>query len=251
MDFDLNVARPPVPFLLSPGSSILREIFLPFSITLFALIMPHHRPKRLALSQLDVQSRADQPLPAAVTAFLSDAGARIDAFFDLWNSSRNLGFFPSDYESVYAVLRAIRESNPEATRLCEWGSGFGVIAGLGATLGYETCGIEIDGRCVSASRALLKDHNLDVAILEGSFVPEEYAEQQEMNSDGMGTILWGPGAIDEVDVEIEDFDIIFAFPWPDEEEMYSDLFARYAAVGAILVTYSALNGIRAQRKVRG
>jgi hypothetical protein len=192
-----------------------------------------------------------QPLPAAVAAFLSDASARIEAFFDLWNKSRNLGFFPSDFETVYPVIKAIRESNPEATRLCEWGSGFGVIAGLGAMLGYQACGIEIDKRCVAASRSLLEDHGLDVAILEGSFVPEEYAEQREPTSDGTGTVLSGPGAIDEVDVEIEDFDLIFAFPWPDEVEMYSDLFARYASVGAILVTYGALDGIRVQRKVEG
>jgi predicted O-methyltransferase YrrM len=211
-------------------------------------------PPRLkchALSEIEVQPSAAPPLPPVVAAFLSDAGARIDAFFDLWTKARNLGFFPSDYEPVYAVLKALRESNPEATRLCEWGSGFGVVAGLGALLGYEACGIEIDRRCVTASRSLLKDHGLDVTILEGSFVPEEFAEKQEPNADGTGTVLCGPGAIDEVDVEIDNFDLIFAFPWPDEQEMYYDLFARYAAVGAILVTYSALEGIRVQRKVKG
>ena len=212
---------------------------------------PPHRLKCSALSQVAVHPSTAERLPSVVTAFLSDAGARIDAFFDLWRTSRNLGFFPSDYESVYGVLKSLRESNPEATRLCEWGSGFGVIAGLGTILGFEACGIEIDRRCVNASRSLLKDHGLDCEILEGSFVPEQYAEQKEMNTAGFGTILCGPGAIDEVDVEIEDFDLIFAFPWPDEQEMYSDLFARYAAVGAFLVTYSALDGICVQRKMKG
>jgi hypothetical protein len=209
-----------------------------------------HRLKYCALSKVEVHSSTAEPLPAVVTAFLSDASARIDAFFDLSNRSSNWGFVPSDYEAVYAVLKSIRESNPEARRLCEWGSGFGVIVGLGTILGYEACGIEIDGRCVIASRSLLEDHGLDAEILEGSFVPEQYAEQNEMDTDGAGTVLCGPGAIDEVDVEIEDFDLIFAFPWPDEQEMYFDLFARYAAVGAILVTYSALDGIRVHRKMR-
>ncbi len=212
--------------------------------------MPPHRLKRSVLAQVEVHPGAAQRLPNVVTAFLADAGARIDAFFDLWKNSRSLGFFPSDYESVYAVLKSIRESNPEVTRLCEWGSGFGVIAGLGTILGYEACGIEIDGRCVTASRSLLEDHGLDAEILEGSFVPEGYAEQ-EMDTGGPGTVLGGPGAIDEVDVEIADFDLIFAFPWPDEQEMYFDLFARHAAVGAILVTYSALDGICVQRKMKG
>jgi predicted O-methyltransferase YrrM len=210
--------------------------------------MPPRRLKSSALTQVEVKPSALQDVPGKVAAFLSDAGARIDAFFDRWKHSRNLGFFPSDYESVYAVLKSIRESNPEATRFCEWGSGFGVIAGLATFLGYEACGIEIDRRCVASSRALLEDHGLATEILEGSFIPEEYAELEEMSADGTGTVLSGPGAIDEVDVEIENFDLIFAFPWPDEQEMYFDLFARHASVGAILVTYSALDGILVQRK---
>lgn len=214
----------------------------------------HRLPRRLkssALCPVEVRPGTGQPIPAAVRAFLSDAAARIDAFFDRWSHSKSLGFFPSDYDSVYGVLKSLRESNPEGTRLCEWGSGFGVIAGLGTMLGYKSWGIEIDARCVDASRSLLKDHGLHAEILEGSFIPEEYAEQVETNTDGVGTVLSGAGAVDEVDVEIEDFDLIFAFPWPDEQEMYFDLFTRYAAVGAILVTYSALDGLRVQQKMKG
>jgi hypothetical protein len=58
-----------------------------------------------------------------------------------------------------------------------------VIAGLGTLLGYEACGIEIDGRCVIASRSLLQDHGVDTEILEGTFIPESYAESREMNTD--------------------------------------------------------------------
>jgi len=214
--------------------------------------MALHRARHTALSLVEVHVETDPRLPSEVAAFLADAGARIDAFFDRWKKASSLGFFPSDYEPVYAVLKSIRKSDPGATRLCEWGSGFGVIAGLASTLGYEACGIEIDRRCVIASRSLLKDHGLEVEILEGSFIPEEYAERKwTVASDGTGTILCGAGAIDEVDVEIADFDVIFAFPWPDEEEMYFDLFSLYAAVGSLLVTYSAIEGICVQRKTEG
>ncbi len=211
--------------------------------------MPPRKRRRAPLAQLVVRPDATRPVPPLVTSFLADAGTRIDAFFELWRRSRNLTFFPSDYELVYGVLRALRESNPEATRLCEWGSGFGVIAGLGAMLGFESSGIEIDARCVAASRSLLEDHKLQVSILEGSFVPEQYIADEQLSDGDTRTALSGAGAIDEVDVEIADFDVVFAFPWPDEEEMYFDLFRRYASVGAILITYSALEGVRVQRKV--
>lgn len=213
--------------------------------------MRSRRAKYVTLTQIEVHPSSEHPLPDAVVAFLSDAGARIDAFFELWSKSSNLGFVPSDYEAVYAVPKSIRESNPGVTRLCEWGSGFGVVVGLATILGYDAVGIEIDRRCVNESRSLLADHGLRGEILEGSFVPERYAVRHDVNTNGLGTILFGSRGIDEVDVEIEDFDLVYAFPWPDEQEMYSDLFARHAAVGAILVTYSALEGIRVKRKTRG
>ena len=43
--------------------------------------------------------------------------------------------------------------------------------------------------------------------------------------------------MDEVDIGIEDFELIFAFPWPGEETLFFDLFETYAARGAHLMTY--------------
>jgi hypothetical protein len=48
----------------------------------------------------------------------------------------------------------------------------------------------------------------------------------------------------------DDFDIIFAYPWPGEEQVIFDLFADNAAVGALLLTYLGQEGLRLQRKVK-
>ena len=45
--------------------------------------------------------------------------------------------------------------------------------------------------------------------------------------------------------------MVFAYPWPDEEWVIERLFRRYAAVGAVLVTYHGGEGFRVQRKTRG
>ncbi len=53
---------------------------------------------------------------------------------------------------------------------------------------------------------------------------------------------------DELGLEPTDFDLIFAYPWPGEEQVIYDLFDRFAAAGAVLITYHGVQGMRVQRK---
>jgi hypothetical protein len=43
---------------------------------------------------------------------------------------------------------------------------------------------------------------------------------------------------------------VFAYPWPGEEQVIFDLFADTASVGALLLTYHGIDGVRLQRKVK-
>ena len=110
-------------------------------------------------------------LPDDVVAFLREADLRVSQFV------RNspffaTGFAPSDYGTVYHALRAITEANlAPGTSLCEWGSGFGVVASLAAMLEFKVCGIEIERGLVDASRRLADDFGLPVEFVHGSFVP--------------------------------------------------------------------------------
>ena len=76
-------------------------------------------------------------------------------------------FVPSNYNLVYSVLSALPR-----TKLCEWGSGIGVVTGLAEILGFETIGIEINEPMVLASRQLLADFELKSPIVLGSFFDE-------------------------------------------------------------------------------
>ena len=60
----------------------------------------------------------------------------------------------------------------------------------------------------------------------------------------------GPDGYEELHLEPDDFDVIFAYPWPGEEQVIFDLFADCAAVGALLLTYHGQEGVRLQRKVK-
>jgi hypothetical protein len=159
-----------------------------------------------------------------------------------------LGFVPSDCHAAYATLLALRKRGG-VERFCEWGSGLGSVTGLAALLGYESVGIEIQPALVDASRALLAEYELDATVLEGSFIPESYDTTEHGLGGEMVTVLTGAGTRDDVDVDIDEFDLLFAFPWPGEEALYFDVFDRFAASGALLATYHGpCEGMQLRRK---
>lgn len=189
------------------------------------------------------------PLPSAAVQFLQAAMVRTAAWFARPGVVAGAGFLPSDYELVYRTLRTLRAVDRHARTLCEWGSGFGAVAGLAAQLGYAVYGIEIDAELVAHSRALHQDFDLDVTVVQGSFVPEDYARRERLSDLDTRTVMSGPDAYAEMDMALSDFDIVFAYPWPTEEEQYRDLFRSRADYGAVLLTYSSEEGVRAYRKV--
>ncbi len=110
-------------------------------------------------------------LPDDIAAFLREADLRVTQF--LRNSPlRATGFVPSDFTTVYHALQAITDENlAPGTSLCEWGSGFGVVASLAAMLEFVACGIEIEKDLVDASRRLAEDFGPSVEFVQGSFIP--------------------------------------------------------------------------------
>ena len=151
--------------------------------------------------------------------------------------------------AAHAALAWIREcSVAPGECFMEWGCGFGVVASIAAALGFESYGIEIDAELVQNARALARDFDLSPTIVEGSFVPVGGDDL----TDSMGEHAWlslgGPDGYDAIGLEPDDFDVIYAYPWPGEEHIVERLFERYAAAGAVLVTYRGLEGVCVQRK---
>ncbi len=193
-------------------------------------------------------------LPDDVVAFLHEADSRVSQF--VRNSAiRVTGFVPSDFVTVYHALRAITEANLAlGTSLCEWGSGFGVVASLAAMLGFQVCGIEIERDLVDASRRLADDFGLPVEFVHGSYVPsgaEAYVEETyaDNNAESFSLVTDADDAYAELGLDPDDFDVVFAYPWPGEESLITSLFEKYAAEEALLLMYNQYNSVRLLRKV--
>lgn len=188
-------------------------------------------------------------LPADVRAFLREAARRIDRLH-----ARSLlpGFVPCDFVRAYAALQGLTEGGAAPGNLfCEWGSGFGVVACLAAMLGFDAAGIEIESELVDAAQQLADDFELPVQFVCGSFIPPGGAALAR----SVGPFEWFTPEAGTTEEELGlgpgDFDVIFAYPWPDEEQLVEKLFERYAAAGAVLVTYHGVEELRLRRKRPG
>jgi hypothetical protein len=184
--------------------------------------------------------------PHDVQAFLREAGRRVERFRE---GRRLPGFVPSDFGAVYAGLQGLDEENLAPGRwFCEWGSGFGVAACLAALLGFDACGIEIEGELVDESRRLADDFGLPVQFARGSFLPAA-ADARACAAGGFAWLATGEVCGHQaLGLDPDDFDVIFAYPWPDEERLTAALFDRYARPGAVLATYHGGDAVRLRRR---
>jgi hypothetical protein len=196
--------------------------------------------------------RSDAPLPAEILQFLKAASERIDSYQEACPVP---GFVPSGFEEVYRVLRAMMDDEPgQQTKFCEWGSGFGVVASIASELGFQACGIEIEVELVEQAQSLARDFSIDVHFHQGSFIPpggERFAERAYVDSvDGIAWLTTDAQSdLRERELSPAEFDVIFAYPWPDEERAIELLFLRFAADGALLITHHANAEVRVRRKV--
>jgi hypothetical protein len=187
-------------------------------------------------------------MPPDVRRFLREANRRIDLFQE---GARVPGFVPSDFDSVYGLLRTLSESSlARGRQFCEWGSGFGVVACLAALLDFDAVGIEIEPALVREAQQLADDFEIPVEFVAGSYVPRG-ADRAAISD---GNYSWfTPDAdysYDELGLDPSDMDVVFVYPWPDEEPVTLQVFERYCSRGAILITHHGGADYRLRRNAK-
>lgn len=203
----------------------------------------------MRLLKVDVQLSGDA-LPEHVVRLLADAQHRVDQLEDQTRAAIP-AFVPSDFELAYRALVHIHSARlATGRRFIEWGSGIGAVTCLAALAGFNSVGIEIEPALVAIAEELAGAYEIDAQFALGSFVPHG----AEPRLDWTGGVTWlsthGPDGYAELELDPDDFDIVFAYPWPGEEQVIFDLFQDSAAVGSLLLTYHGQDGLRLNRKVK-
>ena len=143
-------------------------------------------------------------------------------------------FVAADYERV---LEALLSQRAPGLRFLEWGSATGVVTIVADLLGYEAYGIELDSRLVDIARTLAKKYDSQARFAIGSFLPAGYQWRPSHGDARLGTIGHGPSGYPELGHPLDDFDIVYGYPWSGEEPIMRDLMRQYGREGARLLLH--------------
>ena len=153
-------------------------------------------------------------------------------------------FVAADYDAVRAVLLSLRKPG---RRFLEWGSATGVITIMADLLGFDSCGIELDSSLVDVGRDLASRWHSNARFATGSFIPLGWEWRLSGGNGRHGTIGRGPSGYLELGRALDDFDVIYAFPWMGEEPMMLDLMRCHGREDAHLLLHTCQNGTRMYR----
>ncbi len=186
----------------------------------------------------------DLALPSTAQQWLQQE-ARARAEFALRaQDAGSGGFQASDYARVYATLHALSvDARLRGRTFCEWGSGTGVVCQLASLVGFDSYGIEIQARLVELACRLE-----GAAVFTcGTFVPGQAVTMLPHVDD---TFLDGDGSDGHHALGLEpgELDVVYCYPWPEEEELVEQLFDLCATPGAILVTYRGHSRLTVQQR---
>jgi hypothetical protein len=114
--------------------------------------------------------------------------------------------------------------------------------------GFRAFGVEASGRLVRGARRLAADFDLSAEFARGSYIPRgagarllagrQFAWLSRSGRCGHAALGMSPA----------DFDLIYAYPWPDEECLVEEIFDAHARPGALLLTYHGDRGLWLRRK---
>jgi len=203
----------------------------------------------LSCIELDYESVAT---PTQVAEFLRAVDGLVEQHRVKTKASFR-GFVPSDYSDIYRCLKLVYDSEMLCgNRFCEWGSGVSIVASLAGMIGYESFGIEYDSELSAVAQGICEDFDVPVELVNGSFIPEgvdDLIDDAFALHDGeLALHTDSDRAYEELGYAIDDFDLIFAYPWPNDVELTQNIFDRCAAQGAMLLVYYGADSIALYRK---
>ena len=190
----------------------------------------------------------DRPIPAEILDRLAVMRTRVETFEDSWNQHHAAQFVAADYELVFqAIDWLLADGLVMGRRFVEWGCGFATVACLADWLGLDAWAIEAHADLLSQAQQTIEQWSASVELFDGNFLPrgaEELALDPTLPSLGHGHQpayeCWG--------VDLDDFALVYSYPWPGEDEFHEDVFDKFASPGAVLLMFIGPNEMRAWRK---
>lgn len=167
---------------------------------------------------------------------------------EMWETNGNSPayalYVSADYMAIFEKLCELRG---RVDTILEWGSGLGVVTIMANRLGFDAYGIEAEPELVKLAEGLAIKYDARPRFVVGSFIPAEFEEDYQAGEEFGRTLTTATPAYEELDMELRDFDLVYAFPWPDEHGIYRSIMQRHASRNALYMRYDAREGLSLTR----
>ena len=154
------------------------------------------------------------------------------------------GYVSADFSAIYQRLVELRK---RATTFLAWGSGLGVVSIMASRLGFESYGIEVKPELVHQARQLAIRFDATPTFAVGSFIPDDFRANVRQGDEFYRTETNDLDAYGEFKMDLGDFDLIYAYPWPEEHAVFRSIVRRCAAPHALYLRYDAREGLSLTR----
>lgn len=149
-------------------------------------------------------------------------------------------FVPSSLVEAHDALVSVQG---RGDYFVELGSGAGAVTIVADLLGFDAVGVEIEPWLVEASEVLAERFDSEARFVEGSFLPPGFRTERYADGDFNVTYDNAGSAFEGSGYELEDFDLIYAFPWPEEQDLFDALIRQHAREDALFLAYCAGAGV--------
>lgn len=203
------------------------------------------------LTPIDIPSHLDTvAIAPSIADQLASIRSRIVRFQDCWDEHHAAQFVAADYKLVCQAIGWIGNYQPTiGRRFLEWGCGFAAVACLASDLDWNAHAIEAHSDLIAQAKLTIDAWPARVELFAGNFLPRD-ADQLALDPTLPSLGHGGQSAYDAWGLDVDDFALVYSYPWPGEDEFHEDVFDRYAAVGGILLMFVGPNEMRCWRKTR-
>lgn len=171
-----------------------------------------------------------------------------DEVDELWERSQTADGFHAYISADYdAVLSSLVQMRGQAATFLEWGSGLGVVTIMASRLGFDAYGIENEPELVEYARAFGERFAPAARFECGNFFPSEFEWNPDKGEVEVRTPLHTPAAYEGMGRKLSDFDLVYAYPWPEEHQLYRNVMHEFGAPNSLFLTYDVRRGMELYR----
>ncbi len=167
---------------------------------------------------------------------------------ELWERSQIADGFHAYVSADYdAVFRSLVRLRGQAGTFLEWGSGLGVVTIMASRLGFEAYGIENEPELVDHAYAFGERYASAARFACGNFFPSEFEWNPGKGETEVRTALRSAAAYERMGRKLSDFDLVYAYPWPEEHQLYQNVMRECGRPNSLFLTYDVRRGMELHR----